>query len=169
MGTDDQLVGCAGSASDFQSYRYRASEFLLNKPKDEALLVVHVWLEGILRAPSIHDEFLRYLARRGFTVPATCVERDFAQPYEPHFGVTTVLRTIYEHAGCYFDKYEMSEKLVDMEVDLQRRRFCHLQAVECIIGHKHGTGGSSGVDFLRRAPDLHSFSELIDVRTEIAT
>ena len=63
--------------SGFQSYRYRASEFLLNN-KDEAQLPVHVWLEGILRAPSIHDEFLRYLARRGFTVPAACVECDFA-------------------------------------------------------------------------------------------
>jgi len=163
------------SASGFQSYQYRALEFLLNN-KDEALLkvhrhdpAVHAWLEGILRAPSIYDEFLRYLARHGFDVPESCLERDFAQPYEPHAGVTAVLRTVYEQAGRYFDEYEMCEKLVDVEVNLQRWRFRHLRAVERIIGHKRGTGGSSGVDFLRRALDLRSFPELIDVRTEIGT
>jgi len=163
------------SASGFQSYQYRALEFLLNN-KDEALLkvhrhdpAVHAWLEGILRAPSIYDEFLRYLARHGFDVPESCLERDFAQPYEPHAGVTAVLRTVYEQAGRYFDEYEMCEKLVDVEVNLQRWRFRHLRTVERIIGHKRGTGGSSGVDFLRRALDLRSFPELIDVRTEIGT
>ncbi|MGH8127724.1 MAG: tryptophan 2,3-dioxygenase [Gammaproteobacteria bacterium] len=161
------------SASGFQSYQYRALEFLLNN-KDQALLKVHrhdakvhAWLEEILCAPSIYDEFLRYLARHGFNVPVECVERDVAQPYEPNDGVTAVLRAIYEQAGRYFDEYEMCEKLVDVEVNLQRWRFRHLRAVERIIGHKRGTGGSSGVDFLRRALDLRSFPELIDVRTEI--
>ena len=163
------------SASGFQSYQYRALEFLLNN-KDEALLKahrhdagVHAWLDGILRAPSIYDEFLAYLSRQGFAVPAERVERDFSEPYEPHPGVTAVLRTIYEDATRYFDEYEMCEKLVDVEVNLQRWRFRHLRAVERIIGHKRGTGGSSGVDFLRRALDLRSFPELIDVRTEIGT
>lgn len=163
------------SASGFQSYQYRALEFLLNN-KDAALLkvhrhdaAVHAWLEGILRAPSIYDEFLRYLSRKGFPVPAECVDRDFAVPYEPHAGVTAVLCGIYEDAKRYFDEYEMCEKLVDVEVNLQRWRFRHLRAVERIIGHKRGTGGSSGVDFLRRALDLRSFPELIDVRTEIGS
>jgi len=163
------------NASGFQSYQYRALEFLLNN-KDEVLLkahrhnaAVHEWLEGILRAPSIYDEFLRYLSRHGFTVPESRIERDFSQPYEAHSGVTTVFRTIYEQAARYFDEYEMCEKLVDVEVNLQRWRFRHLCAVERIIGHKRGTGGSSGVDFLRRALDLRSFPELIDVRTEIGT
>lgn len=161
------------SASGFQSYQYRALEFLLNN-KDDALLkahrhdpAIHDWLQGILRAPSIYDEFLRYLARHGFAVPAERVERDFSEPYESHAGVTAVLRTIYEHAADYFDEYEMCEKLVDVEVNLQRWRFRHLCAVERIIGHKRGTGGSSGVGFLRRALDLRSFPELIDVRTEL--
>jgi len=163
------------SASGFQSYQYRALEFLLNN-KDEVLLkahrhnaAVHEWLEGILRAPSIYDEYLRYLSRHGFAVPEERIERDFSQPYEAHSGVTTVFRTIYEQAARYFDEYEMCEKLVDVEVNLQRWRFRHLCAVERIIGHKRGTGGSSGVDFLRRALDLRSFPELIDVRTEIGT
>ncbi len=163
------------SASGFQSYQYRALEFLLNN-KDEVLLKahrhnagVHEWLEGILRAPSIYDEFLRYLSRHGFAVPAVRIERDFSQPYEAHSGVTAVFRRIYEQAGEYFDEYEMCEKLVDVEVNLQRWRFRHLCAVERIIGHKRGTGGSSGVDFLRRALELRSFPELIDVRTEIGT
>ena len=170
-----QLRPVLDSASGFQSYQYRALEFLLNN-KDEVLLkahrhnkTVHDWLEGILRAPSIYDEFLRYLSRRGFEVPADRVERDFSEPYEAHHGVTAVFRTIYEQAGTYFDEYEMCEKLVDVEVNLQRWRFRHLCAVERIIGHKRGTGGSSGVDFLRRALDLRSFPELIDVRTEIGT
>ena len=163
------------SASGFQSYQYRALEFLLNN-KDEVLLkahrhdaAVHEWLEGILKAPSVYDEFLRYLSRRGFDVPADRFERDFSQPYEAHPEVTAVFRAIYEQAGKHFDEYEMCEKLVDVEVNLQRWRFRHLCAVERIIGHKRGTGGSSGVDFLRRALDLRSFPELIDVRTEIGT
>jgi tryptophan 2,3-dioxygenase len=163
------------SASGFQSYQYRALEFLLNN-KDDVLLkahrhnkAVHDWLEGILRAPSIYDEFLRYLSRRGFAVPAARVERDFSEPYEAHPEVTAVFRMIYEQAGTYFDEYEMCEKLVDVETNLQRWRFRHLCTVERIIGHKRGTGGSSGVDFLRRALDLRSFPELIDVRTEIGT
>ncbi len=163
------------SASGFQSYQYRALEFLLNN-KDDALLkahrhnkAVHEWLEGILRAPSIYDEFLRYLSRHGFDLPADRIERDYSVPYEAHPQVTAVFRMIYEQAGAYFDEYEMCEKLVDVEVNLQRWRFRHLCAVERIIGHKRGTGGSSGVDFLRRALDLRSFPELIDVRTEIGT
>ncbi len=160
-------------ASGFQSFQYRALEFLLNN-KDAALLavhrhdvVVHQWLEGILRAPSLYDEFLRYLARRGFPVPTERTERDFSEPYEPHTEVTAVLRTIYEQAAQYFDEYEMCEKLVDMEVNLQRWRFRHLTTVERIIGQKPGTGGSSGVAFLRRALDLRCFPELIEVRTEL--
>lgn len=163
------------SASGFQSYQYRALEFLLNN-KDAVLLkahrhdaAVHEWLQGILRAPSIYDEFLRYLSRHGFAVPADRIERDFSEPYESHPEVTAVFRRIYEQAGEYFDEYEMCEKLVDVEVNLQRWRFRHLCAVERIIGHKRGTGGSSGVGFLRRALELRSFPELIDVRTEIGT
>ena len=162
-------------ASGFQSYQYRAMEFLLNN-KDASLLEVyrhdagiHAWLTGILRAPSIYDEFLRYLARSGFAVPAERVERDFAEPYEAHPGVTAVLRAIYEEADRYFDIYEMCEKLVDVEINLQRWRFRHLRAVERIIGHKRGTGGSVGVGFLQLALELRCFPELIDVRTEIGT
>ena len=163
------------SASGFQSYQYRALEFLLNN-KDDALLAahrhdpaVHAWLDGILRAPSLYDEFLGYLARRGYDVPPERVERDFAEPYEPHPGVTAVLRQIYADAETHFDEYEMCEKLVDVEVNLQRWRFRHLRTVERIIGHKPGTGGSSGVAFLQRALELRCFPELIEVRTELGT
>lgn len=161
------------SASGFQSFQYRALEFLLNN-KDAALIevyrhdpTVHAWLAAILEAPSLYDEFLRCLARRGFAVPRTRVERDFAEPYEPHAEVTAVFRRIYEDAARYFDEYEMCEKLIDVEVNLQRWRFRHLKTVERIIGHKRGTGGSSGVAFLRRALDLRCFPELIEVRTRL--
>lgn len=161
------------SASGFQSWQYRALEFLLNN-KDSALLRahrhdpgIHAWLESILTAPSIYDEFLAYLARRGHAIPPERVERDFSEPYEPHPGVTAALRGIYAAAETHFDEYEMCEKLVDVEVNLQRWRFRHLKTVERIIGAKRGTGGSAGVEFLRRALDLRCFPELIDVRTEL--
>ncbi|MGH8426869.1 MAG: tryptophan 2,3-dioxygenase [Bryobacteraceae bacterium] len=163
------------SASGFQSYQNRAIEFLLNNKEPKILASqrhdaeVYSWLEGILRAPSIYDEFLRYLARKGYAVPRERVERDFSEPYEAHPGVTAVFREIYADADNAFDEYEMCEKLMDVEVNLQRWRFRHLKAVERIIGHKAGTGGSSGVAYLRGVLDLVCFPELIRVRTELGT
>lgn len=160
-------------ASGFQSVQYRALEFTLGNKAEDLLRVyaydreAHDWLEGLLHRPSIYDEFLRYLARRGLPVPAERVERDWSEAYESHPGVTAVFKTVYENAHKWWDAYEMCEKLVDVEEYFQLWRFRHMKTVERIIGHKKGTGGSSGVDFLRRALDLVFFPELIDVRTEI--
>jgi tryptophan 2,3-dioxygenase len=162
-----------GQASGFQSVQFRLLEFLLGN-KDASYLAVFehdpaalARLRAALEAPSIYDEFLRLLARRGMAVPAERVERDWVEMPEPHPGVVAVFKVIYEDTERYWDAYDMCEKLVDVEVNFQLWRFRHLKTVERIIGHKRGTGGSSGVKFLRAAIDIRLFPELIDVRTVI--
>jgi tryptophan 2,3-dioxygenase len=162
-----------GQASGFQSVQFRLLEFLLGN-KDASYLVVFEHdpdaverLRAALETPSIYDEFLRLLARRGLPVPAERIERDWAVPCDSHPGVVAVFKTIYEDTHQHWDAYDMCEKLVDMEVNFQLWRFRHLKTVERIIGYKRGTGGSSGVKFLREAIDIRLFPELIDVRTVI--
>jgi tryptophan 2,3-dioxygenase len=113
------------------------------------------------------ESTLRHLARRGLPVPAACVERDFTQPYVRHPDLVPVFKTIYEDPKRWWDAYDMCEKLVDIEESFQLWRFRHMKTVERIIGHKAGTGGSSGVTFLRKVLDQTFFPELIDVRTVI--
>ena len=162
-----------GQASGFQSVQFRLLEFLLGN-KDAGYLAVFehdaqglARLRQALEAPSIYDEFLRLLARRGLPVPPERVERDWAEAADSHPGVVAVFKTIYEDTERHWDAYDMCEKLVDIEVNFQLWRFRHLKTVERIIGHKPGTGGSSGVKFLRAAIDIRLFPELIDVRTAI--
>ncbi|HVF63839.1 MAG TPA: tryptophan 2,3-dioxygenase family protein [Casimicrobiaceae bacterium] len=164
-----------GSSSGFQSPQYRAIEFLLGNKHARMLevfrhdAVVHEELSALLHAPSLYDEFLRHLKRRGLPVPDERIERDFTLPYEGHPGVTAVFKIIYEEPKRWWDAYDMCEKLVDVEEGFQLWRFRHLKTVERIIGHKRGTGGSSGVAFLRQALDQSFVPELIDVRTEIGS
>lgn len=162
-----------GSSSGFQSAQYRAIEFLLGN-KHRALLdvfrydpAVHAELTALLEAPSLYDEFLRHLSRRGLNVPHGCIERDWSQPHERNADLVQVFKLIYEQPEKYWDAYEMAEKLVDVEESFQLWRFRHLKTVERIIGHKSGTGGSSGVNFLANALSHTFFPELIDVRTVI--
>jgi len=169
----DAFRPALGNSSGFQSPQYRALEFLLGN-KNAAMLdvfrhdaVAHAELDKLLRAPSLYDEFLRHLARRGLPVPQDCVERDWTQPYSRHTDLVPVFKTIYEDPERWWDAYDMCEKLVDVEESFQLWRFRHMKTVERIIGHKTGTGGSSGVAFLKRALDQPFFPELIDVRTVI--
>jgi tryptophan 2,3-dioxygenase len=161
------------TSSGFQSAQYRAIEFLLGNKSARMLDVFRhdaatfAGLDVLLHAPSLYDEFLRHLARRGLPVPADCIERDFTQPYVRHPELVPVFRTIYEDPKRWWDAYDMCEKLVDIEEAFQLWRFRHMKTVERIIGHKTGTGGSSGVSFLKRALDQTFFPELIDVRTHI--
>lgn len=168
-----QFRAYLGPASGFQSHQYRLIEFLLGN-KDAASLRVFVHepaktaeLTAALGAPSLYDEFLRYLARRGHAVPAACVERDWSAPYEPAAGLIPVFKRIYERPHEHWDAYEMAEKLVDVDQQFSLWRFRHMKTVERIIGHKKGTGGSSGVSFLKQVVELRLFPELWDVRTEI--
>jgi tryptophan 2,3-dioxygenase len=162
-----------GPASGLQSFQYRAIEFLLgNKDAKRLELYRHdeptrALLEKLLRAPSLYDEFLRLLARRGMPVPAERVERDWTLPYERHPAVVSVFKIIYDDTKKYWDAYDMCEKLVDVEENFQLWRFRHVKTVERVIGFKRGTGGSAGVAFLRKVLETALFPELIDVRTHI--
>ncbi len=164
-----------GSSSGFQSPQYRAIEFLLGG-KNAAMLEAFrhdpptfAELEVLLQAPSLYDEFLRHLARRGLPVPAACVERDFTQAYVRNPDLVPVFKAIYDDPKQWWDAYDMCEKLIDVEESFQLWRFRHMKTVERIIGHKTGTGGSSGVTYLKRALDLAFFPELIDVRSVIGS
>jgi len=162
-----------GPASGLQSFQFRAIEFLLgNKAARRLDLYQHDpetkdLLEKLLNSPSLYDEFLRHLARKGMPVPPERVERDWSQPYERHPGVTAVYKTIYENTARYWAEYDMCEKLVDVEENFLLWRFRHVKTVERIIGFKRGTGGTAGVPFLRRTLETALFPELIDVRTEL--
>ena len=162
-----------GPASGLQSYQFRAIELLLGNKNARFLEVhrhdpqVHARLMGLLESPSLYDEFLRHLARRGMPVPPERVERDWSQPYQRHPGVTSVLKAIYSDPKTHWDAYDMCEKLVDVEENFQLWRFRHVKTVERIIGFKPGTGGTAGVAFLRKSLEVALFPELIDVRTEI--
>ena len=166
-----EFRGVLGHASGFQSYQYRKLEFLLGNKNRDALRVfssdvaVHADLMAALEAPSLYDEFLRHLSRRGLNVPAECIARDWSVPHRKNEALVEVFRGIYEHPREHWDSYEMCEKLVDVEEYFQLWRFRHMKTVERIIGYRQGTGGSSGVGFLRQALDLEFFPELLAVRT----
>src|SRR5690606_3136449 len=162
-----------GPSSGFQSLQYRTVEFLLGN-KNAAVLKVfrhdqagHAALEAVLHAPSLYDEFLRYLARWGHEVPWQRQERDFSQPQALDPALVPVFERIYEDTDRYWREYALCEDLVDLETQFQTWRFRHMRTVMRIIGFKPGTGGSSGVAFLRKALELTFFPELFEVRTTI--
>ena len=162
-----------GPSSGFQSLQYRTVEFLMGN-KNAAMLKVfahdvdgHAALESVLRAPSLYDEFLRYLARWGHDIPAQHLERDWSQPHVLDRGLLPAFERIYEDTNRYSREYALCEDLVDLETQFQLWRFRHMRTVMRIIGFKPGTGGSSGVAFLRKALELTFFPELFEVRTTI--
>jgi tryptophan 2,3-dioxygenase len=169
MGFRDLL----GPSSGFQSLQYRTIEFLLgNKNADMLRVFAHdpqgqAELETVLRAPSLYEEFLRYLARFGHAIPAERQERDWSQPHANDPSLLPVFEAIYEDTGRYWREYALCEDFVDLETQFQLWRFRHMRTVLRIIGFKRGTGGSSGVGFLRQALELTFFPELFEVRTLI--
>ena len=162
-----------GPASGLQSRQYRAVEFILGNKQSEMLeLFAHDEeargeLCAELESPSLYDEFLRHLYRRGHPVPKDSVERDWTQPYRRNLGLIQVVQRIYAAPKSYWAAYALCEKLIDIDEHFQLWRFRHMKTVERIIGYKPGTGGSSGVDFLKKVVDLTFFPELLDVRTAI--
>jgi len=162
-----------GPASGFQSHQYRAIEFLLGNKQPEMLEIfahdaeASRELRSILECPSIYDEFLLHLARRGYGVPADCMDRDWTQPYVENSGLIPVFLEIYTRPAANWEAYELCEKLLDVDEYFQLWRFRHMKTVERIIGYKPGTGGTSGVAYLKRAINLSFFPELLQVRTEI--
>lgn len=160
-----------GRSSGFQSYQYRAIEFLLGN-KNPALVAPHrhrpdlaARLERLLDEPSLYDEAIRALARAGLAVAPQCLERDFALPYAPHDSVRDAWTGVYRDPEHRWGLYELAEKLVDLEDYLRQWRFRHVTTVERIIGAKPGTGGTAGVAYLKKVLEVRLFPELWDLRT----
>jgi tryptophan 2,3-dioxygenase len=168
-----QFRASLGHSSGFQSYQYRGLEFLLGN-KSAAMIEPHrhrpdlaAWLDALLEAPSFYDEAIRVLARRGLPVDAEVVNRDFRQPYVAHPSVEAAWSEVYRNTERYFDLYELAEKLVDVEDTIRQWRFRHVTTVERVIGFKRGTGGTSGVSYLRGMLEVRLFPELWDLRTRL--
>jgi tryptophan 2,3-dioxygenase len=162
-----------GPSSGFQSLQYRTVEFLMGN-KNAAMLRVLEYdpglqarLREVLDAPSIYDEFLRYLARWGHAVPEQYLQRDWTKPHVFDPMLVPVFERIYEDTATYWREYALCEDMVDLENQFQIWRFRHLRTVMRVIGFKRGTGGSSGASFLKQALDLTFFPELFEVRTVI--
>ncbi len=162
-----------GNASGFQSYQYRMIEFALGYKtehvlkiyeKDPALLEE---LTAAFEAPGLYDAAIKKLARSGFAIDKEVLERDITTVYEPHDSVREAWKTIYRDVDTHWELYQLAEKLVDIEDWLQQWRFRHMKTVERIIGFRQGTGGSSGVHYLKKVLDQYFFPELWDIRTEI--
>lgn len=162
------------TSSGFQSWQYRSVEFILGNKNPDMLRVfdhdpqVRAGLATLLEEPTLYDEFLAHLARQGYAVPAAVLERDVSAAYRESPELVSVFEEVYAAPKEHWGVYETCEELVDIEDLFQQWRFRHLQVVLRTIGHQRGTGGSSGVAFLKRALDLTFFPELYSVRSTIA-
>jgi tryptophan 2,3-dioxygenase len=162
-----------GRSSGFQSQQYRLIEFMLGNKNADTIKVhqrepqAYAELERALRAPSLYDEVLRLLSRRGRDVPQELLVRDFSQPYEANKQVTAAWLSVYLNAEKDWDLYELGEHLVDMDHRFQLWRFQHMKTVERIIGYKPGTGGTAGVAYLAKALRLRFFPELWEARNSM--
>jgi tryptophan 2,3-dioxygenase len=162
-----------GNASGFQSYQYRAVEFILGNKNERMLKVfesrpdAHAMLADLLDSPTVYDSFLAFLARMGHQIPHHVLDRDVRKAWVEDASLLPVYKAIYEDTTAHWTEYATCEDLVDLEDAVQLWRFRHLRTVQRTIGFKTGTGGSSGVDFLKRALDLTFFPELYTVRTWI--
>ena len=168
-----EFRGFLSTSSGFQSWQYRAVEFILGNKNADMLQVfdhdpaAQAVLSELLHRPGVYDEFLAYLHRQGLYVPAELLDRDWTKAHTFNAELVPTLTHIYEHSHELWTLYEACEELVDLEDNFQLWRFRHLKTVERTIGSKRGTGGSSGVPFLRRALELTFFPELYAVRAEI--
>jgi tryptophan 2,3-dioxygenase len=161
------------NSSGFQSWQYRCIEFRLGN-KNAAMLKPHQHREDRLNvvrlaheAPSLYDEALRLLARRGLPVPASHVERDWTQPYEASKEVEQAWLTVYRAPQQHWDLYQLGEELTDLEDAFRLWRFRHVTTVERVIGFKRGTGGTGGVSYLRKMLDVVLFPEIWQLRTDL--
>ena len=161
------------SSSGFQSYQYRCIEFSLGN-KNAAMLKPHSHRPDLLAlvqatyvAPSLYDESLRLLARRGLAVPATHTQRDWSQPYAASKDVEQAWLQVYRDPKAHWDLYQLGEELTDLEDAFRLWRFRHVTTVERVIGFKRGTGGTGGVSYLRKMLDVVLFPEIWSLRTEL--
>ncbi len=162
-----------GRSSGFQSWQYRCIEFAAGN-KSAVMLQphehrpeLHAIVDAALRRPSLYDESLRALARRGVDVPAERLERDWTQPYEAHPGVEAAWLEVYRDPDRHWDLYQLGEELADLEDAFRLWRFRHVTTVERVIGFRRGTGGTSGVGYLRAMLDVVLFPEIWSLRTSL--
>ena len=162
-----------GQSSGFQSYQYRSIEFSLGN-KNRAMLKPHehradllAQVQAAYEAPSLYDEALRLLARRGIPVPASHLERDWTQPYAESDGVEQAWLAVYRNPKDHWDLYQLGEELTDLEDAFRLWRFRHVTTVERVIGFKRGTGGTGGVSYLRKMLDVVLFPEIWKLRTDL--
>ena len=162
-----------GSSSGFQSYQYRSIEFALGN-KNRAMLKPHehradllAQVQAAYEAPSLYDEALRLMARRGIAVPASHTERDWTQPYAESEAVEQAWLTVYRNPEQHWDLYQLGEELTDLEDAFRLWRFRHVTTVERVIGFKRGTGGTGGVSYLRKMLDVVLFPEIWRLRTNL--
>ena len=162
-----------GRSSGFQSLQYRLLEFTFGNKNAEMLTVhsrdpqAYEILKRALEAPSLYDEVLRLLSRRGYEIPQDYLVRDFTQPYKASKQVAGAWLGVYHNSESGWDLYELAEKLIDLDHNFQLWRFHHLKTVERIIGYKRGTGGTGGVSYLAKALELKFFPELWQIRTSM--
>ncbi|WP_277674164.1 tryptophan 2,3-dioxygenase [Piscibacillus halophilus] len=162
-----------GQASGFQSYQYRLVEFALGYKTPHVLKIyekdpeLHARLKEAYESPGLYDVAIQALAKAGFEIDSEVLERDLTKTYEANESVEQAWIEVYRHVDQYWDLYELAEKLVDIEDWMQQWRFRHMKTVERIIGHKVGTGGSSGVGYLKKVLDHYFFPELWNVRTKL--
>ncbi|RZJ51353.1 MAG: tryptophan 2,3-dioxygenase, partial [Acidovorax sp.] len=162
-----------GQSSGFQSYQYRSIEFALGN-KNRAMLKPHehradllAQVQAAYEAPSLYDEALRLLARRGIPVPSSHLERDWTQPYAESDGVEQAWLVVYRNPKEHWDLYQLGEELTDLEDAFRLWRFRHVTTVERVIGFKRGTGGTGGVSYLRKMLDVVLFPEIWKLRTDL--
>jgi tryptophan 2,3-dioxygenase len=162
-----------GQSSGFQSYQNRIIEFALGNKNAHTLAVyqhqteLYINMQEALHKPSIYDAAIQALVARGIPVDEEVLNRDLSKNYEPNESVEEAWLTVYRNVDQYWDLYELAEKLVDIGNQQQLWRFNHMSTVERIIGHKSGTGGSSGVSYLKRVLDQQFFPELWSLRTKL--
>ena len=159
------------NSSGFQSHQYRQIEFLLGN-KNAAMLRPHAHhperlaaVQSAYETPSLYDEALRLLARRGLALPADSIERDWTQPYTAKPEVEAAWAQVYRNPSANWDLYQLAEEFVDLEDSFRLWRFRHVTTVERVIGFKRGTGGTAGVAYLRKMLEVVLFPELWTVRT----
>lgn len=162
-----------GQSSGFQSYQYRCIEFSMGN-KNRAMLKPHehradllAQVQAAYEAPSLYDEALRLMARRGIEVPASHTERDWTQPYAESEAVEQAWLTVYRNPEQHWDLYQLGEELTDLEDAFRLWRFRHVTTVERVIGFKRGTGGTGGVSYLRKMLDVVLFPEIWRLRTNL--
>ena len=162
-----------GQSSGFQSYQYRCIEFSMGN-KNRAMLKPHehradllALVQAAYEAPSLYDEALRLMARRGIEVPASHTERDWTQPYAESEAVEQAWLTVYRNPEQHWDLYQLGEELTDLEDAFRLWRFRHVTTVERVIGFKRGTGGTGGVSYLRKMLDVVLFPEIWRLRTNL--